>query len=79
MSAQRFDAAVLHRLGVRRLTLDSRTVRPGDAFLACSGETRDGRDFIADAVGRGASAVLWEAEGHAWNRRWRVPHFAAAT
>ena len=76
MSAPRFDAAVLHRLGVRRLTLDSRTVRPGDAFLACSGETRDGRDFIADAVGRGASAVLWEAEGHAWNRRWRVPHFA---
>ncbi len=75
MSTPRFDAAALHRLGVRRLTLDSRAVRNGDAFIACPGETRDGRDFIADAVGRGASAVLWEAEDFAWNRRWWVPHF----
>jgi len=76
VSTPRFDVAVLHGLGVRRLTLDSRTVRPGDAFLACGGESLDGRDFIADAVARGASAVLWESEGFAWNRRWRLPHFA---
>jgi UDP-N-acetylmuramoyl-L-alanyl-D-glutamate--2,6-diaminopimelate ligase len=76
MSAPRFDGAALQRLGVRRLTLDSRAVRPGDAFLACRGETRDGRDYIGEALARGAAAVLWEAEGYAWNRRWRVPHFA---
>ena len=29
----------------------------------------DGRQFIADAIARGAGAVLWEAEGFAWNRR----------
>ena len=71
-----FDVAALHVLGVRRLTLDSRVVRAGDAFIACPGETRDGRDFISDAIRRGASAVLWEAEGHAWNHRLRVANFA---
>jgi len=40
------------------LTADSRKVRPGDLFAALPGTRADGRDFIADAVKRGASAVL---------------------
>jgi len=40
------------------LTADSRKVRPGDLFAALPGTRADGRDFIADAVSRGASAVL---------------------
>ena len=81
MSALPIDIRTLRELGVRRMTLDSRAVRAGDAFIACPGENRDGRDFIADAIGRGASAVLWEVEGgnggpYVWNRRWRVANFA---
>lgn len=40
-------------------TDDSRQVRPGDLFLACVGDLVDGRRFIADAIARGAEAVLW--------------------
>jgi len=40
------------------LTADSRKVRPGDLFAALPGTHVDGRDFIAEAVKRGARAVL---------------------
>lgn len=46
---------------IRELTLDSRKVRPGDLFLAVPGAQHDGRDHIADAVSRGAVAVVYEA------------------
>ncbi|HCX33909.1 MAG TPA: hypothetical protein DHV08_10345, partial [Rhodocyclaceae bacterium] len=46
---------------VRRLCTDSRAIEPGDAFLAFPGERTDGRRFIADALARGAAAVLREA------------------
>jgi UDP-N-acetylmuramoyl-L-alanyl-D-glutamate--2,6-diaminopimelate ligase len=56
------------------MTVDSRAVRPGDTFVAYPGESRDGRDFIAQAVRNGAASVLWDADGFSWNRRWRVPN-----
>ena len=40
------------------LTADSRDVRPGMLFAALAGSRADGRDFIDDAVARGAAAVL---------------------
>jgi UDP-N-acetylmuramoyl-L-alanyl-D-glutamate--2,6-diaminopimelate ligase len=40
--------------------LDSRKVRPGDLFLAIPGDTHDGRQFIEQAVARGAVAVAAE-------------------
>jgi len=43
---------------VERLTEDSRATGPGTLFVARSGARHDGHDFIADAVARGASAVL---------------------
>ena len=42
---------------VTGLSLDSRAVAPGDLFFALPGLRRDGRDFIAQAVARGAVAV----------------------
>lgn len=48
---------------VYTLTADSRAVEPGDVFLAYPGELNDGRQFIADAVERGAAAVVYEARG----------------
>jgi UDP-N-acetylmuramoyl-L-alanyl-D-glutamate--2,6-diaminopimelate ligase len=72
-----FDVpALLARLGARpqRITGDSRQVKPGDAFAAFPGAAADGRSFIADAIARGASAVLWEAQGFHWNPEWHVSH-----
>jgi UDP-N-acetylmuramoyl-L-alanyl-D-glutamate--2,6-diaminopimelate ligase len=40
------------------LTCDSRKVRPGFLFAAFPGAHADGREFIAEALGRGAVAVL---------------------
>src|ERR1700704_3112526 len=45
---------------VSDLTLDSREVRAGAAFLACRGRTHHGLEFAADAVAAGARAILWE-------------------
>ena len=39
---------------------DSRQVLPGDLFLAYPGDLADGRRYIADALARGAVAVLWQ-------------------
>jgi UDP-N-acetylmuramoyl-L-alanyl-D-glutamate--2,6-diaminopimelate ligase len=68
----------LSQLGVPLLdlTTDSRQVKRGSVFLAYPGSARDGRDFIADAVARGATAVIWERQGFRWNERWDVPHLA---
>ncbi|HKS12908.1 MAG TPA: UDP-N-acetylmuramoyl-L-alanyl-D-glutamate--2,6-diaminopimelate ligase [Pseudomonas sp.] len=48
---------------IRELTLDSRSVRAGDLFLAVPGAKVDGRDHIADALARGAAAVAYEEQG----------------
>jgi UDP-N-acetylmuramoyl-L-alanyl-D-glutamate--2,6-diaminopimelate ligase len=44
------------------LTLDSRQVRPGYLFAAVAGSHHDGTAFIADAVKRGAVAILTGAD-----------------
>ena len=49
------------------LRLDSRLVEAGDLFLACAGSLMDGRDFIEQAVERGAAAVLAECD-EKWQR-----------
>jgi UDP-N-acetylmuramoyl-L-alanyl-D-glutamate--2,6-diaminopimelate ligase len=55
-------AGALDVLGV---TADSRRVAPGWLFAALPGARADGRAFIAEAVARGAAAVL-APEGTAW-------------
>src|SRR5919108_3490735 len=61
---------------IERLSADSRRCRPGTAFFAYPGEKADGRAYIGEALARGASAVLWEAENFAWSPAWRVPNSA---
>lgn len=52
---------------------DSRRVRPGDLFVAYPGDPAKNRRHIADAIARGAVAVLWEeSEGLVWDPDWRV-------
>ncbi|SOZ36136.1 UDP-N-acetylmuramoyl-tripeptide--D-alanyl-D-alanine ligase [Cupriavidus neocaledonicus] len=45
-----------------RVHTDSRSVEPGDLFVALRGERFDAHDFIADVVARGAAAVLVSRE-----------------
>ena len=59
---------------IERLVSDSRRSAPGAAFFAYPGEAADGRRFIADAISRGAPAVVWESEGFVWNPAWQVPN-----
>jgi UDP-N-acetylmuramoyl-L-alanyl-D-glutamate--2,6-diaminopimelate ligase len=47
-------------LDVRTLAYDSRKAGPGAVFVAISGFHRDGHEFIADALKRGAIAVVAE-------------------
>ncbi|OGK81056.1 MAG: UDP-N-acetylmuramoyl-L-alanyl-D-glutamate--2,6-diaminopimelate ligase [Candidatus Rokubacteria bacterium GWC2_70_16] len=48
---------------VSGLTYDSRRVAPGDLFVAVPGLKQDGRRYVADALARGASAVVLEGPG----------------
>ena len=70
------DWAAVDALGIRRLTSDSRAVRAGDTFVAYPGETRDGRDFIAQAVIRGAASVLMEPADSKNKLTQRMPYLA---
>jgi UDP-N-acetylmuramoyl-L-alanyl-D-glutamate--2,6-diaminopimelate ligase len=46
---------------IRGLAADSRAVEPGFLFAALPGTHADGRRFVADALARGAAAVLGDA------------------
>lgn len=46
-------------------SIDTRTLKPGDLYIALRGHRLDGHDFIEEAIARGASAVICE---HANNR-----------
>ena len=45
------------------LRLDSRAVRPGDLFLAVAGHQQHGLQFGAEAVRRGARAIIYDPAG----------------
>lgn len=48
--------------GISGISIDSRSLQPGDAFFAIKGETMDGHDFATAAIKAGAG-VLVVAEG----------------
>ncbi len=60
---------ILERLGVpvAELVNDSRRAAPGVVFAAYPGETRDGRDYIAQAVAQRVDGVLWDADHYQWD------------
>ena len=63
------------------LRCDSRRVIAGDVFLAFAaapqfGIATDGRAFIADALARGAAAVLFDDQDYTWDAEATVPHLA---
>jgi UDP-N-acetylmuramoyl-tripeptide--D-alanyl-D-alanine ligase len=44
------------------ISIDSRTIAPGEAFFAIAGESRDGHDFVAAALAAGATVAVVAAE-----------------
>jgi len=58
MAQGRGEVSLPHDPVLSGLTLDSRKVQPGYLFAALAGAKADGASFIADAVKRGAVAIL---------------------
>src|SRR5579863_668731 len=59
---------------VPRVSIDSRTILPGELFFAISGERFDGHDFLATVVERGGRAAVvrrtwWAEQGDEMRRR----------
>ncbi|GAB4223711.1 MAG: UDP-N-acetylmuramoyl-L-alanyl-D-glutamate--2,6-diaminopimelate ligase [Gammaproteobacteria bacterium] len=52
----------LNQITITGITADSRDVQPGDLFIARRGQQFDGRQFIQQAEGAGAVAVLTEVQ-----------------
>ena len=42
----------------RAISTDTRTLEPGDLFLALSGDSFDGEDFVREAVKKGAAGLI---------------------
>jgi len=49
---------------VTGISIDTRTLEPGDAFFAITGEARNGHDFVAAALQKGAALAVVD-EAHA--------------
>lgn len=45
-------------VGISGMSIDTRTLEPGDLFFALSGESRDGHAFVEAALAKGAAAVV---------------------
>lgn len=52
----------LKNISINNVVCDSRLVKNKDLFVAISGETQDGHDYLKDAVKRGASCAIIERD-----------------
>ena len=54
--------------GARGISIDTRTIQPGDLFIALRGETGDGHDYVTHALANGAAGAIVDhpvsAAGH---------------
>ena len=70
--------ALKAQANIRDMTADSRQVKVDSLFVAYKGDATDGRAYIPQAIANGASAVMWEQDGFAWNADWKVPNQSVA-
>src|SRR5258708_1633134 len=56
--ATRADRAGPLPQAITGISIDSRTVTAGEAFFAIKGDTHDGHDFVAAALGQGAALAV---------------------
>ena len=69
--------SVLKKIGhnLSDISNDSRHVKKDSLFLAYPGTLTDGRKYIAEALKKGAKAVVYEKKNFTWQKSWNVPHF----
>jgi UDP-N-acetylmuramoyl-L-alanyl-D-glutamate--2,6-diaminopimelate ligase len=48
-------------IAISGISTDSRTLKPGDLFIACQGATSHGLDFVGQATAAGVAAIAWDA------------------
>ncbi len=58
--AKLFNLSCIQDMDILGVGIDSRTILPGELFVAIRGERFDGHDFIVQAVANGAIAVVSE-------------------
>jgi len=82
-----FEQLAKLKVPITHLVTDSRALQRGDTFVACPGEKTDGRQFISDAIEKGANAVIyekllsghpWESRHFVWNDAWQIPNLGVA-
>lgn len=59
--------------GVTGISIDSRTVRPGDAFFAIRGDRFDGHRFVGAAAGHGATVAVVSEDNLSGLGRMTIP------
>ncbi len=59
----------VENIDYRRISIDSRTIAPGELFVAIKGEVHDGHRFVEKAFGKMAGAVVVEAEWFGKNQQ----------
>src|SRR3989338_2125621 len=52
---------------MKSYSIDTRTLKPGDIFVAIEGETFDGHNFVEEAFQKGASWAIVRQD-YAWER-----------
>jgi len=52
-----------------RLSIDTRTIRPGDTFLALKGDNFDGHDFIGAAIKKEVSGIIISSRSKIKNKK----------
>ncbi|HVY53964.1 MAG TPA: UDP-N-acetylmuramoyl-L-alanyl-D-glutamate--2,6-diaminopimelate ligase [Gammaproteobacteria bacterium] len=62
MRSKMLSSLFQNQISFTGLAQNSQLVQPGFLFLACKGNTFDGRQYIDEAIQRGAVAVLADAE-----------------
>ncbi len=73
-----FDQLEKLNVDISRLVTDSRTIQAGDTFIAYRGEQSDGREYIDEAIARGANAVIWEQGSFTWPDEWQVANLGVS-
>ncbi len=53
--------AVAPAIAITGISSDSRSLKKGDLFLACGGESSHGLDYAGDAVTAGVAAIAWDS------------------
>jgi UDP-N-acetylmuramoyl-tripeptide--D-alanyl-D-alanine ligase len=43
---------------IKAISIDSRTIKPGEAFVALRGKNFDGHNYIPQAIKKGASCII---------------------